>query len=311
MRIRGGALALVAAAGLVAVAGTWLRSGTLAAAAAVAALLALAGYVAVAGRNAPGKVHWPVLAAVVLLTAGAVGVTVWLVRAADGYGYQPGGSASSDAPDLLRANEADLAHVRWIAAGLLLPAVGFAAAGLAATLDWSAGRRGKGLPAATATVGALMLTVLAVRGWSLADADWGGTGTTTGGRLVDLAGAVWPGVLAAGVALAAAVFTARRAGPAGWCGAAGGLLFAVPALALASAAMGTVSTRWLLEPSDGSWLQPGVRYGVVAPMLREPAVDYSGSLIAAALLAGAALLAVSLLRPPARFTGKLPSDGDS
>ena len=35
-------------------------------------------------------------------------------------------------------------------------------------------------------------------------------------------------------------------------------------------------------------------------MLREPAVDLSGSLVAAALLTGAALLAAGLLRTPAR-----------
>src|SRR5690349_16275375 len=104
MRIRGVGLALVAAAGLVAVAGVWLRSGTLAAPAAVAALLALVGYVAVVGRDAPGQVHWPVLAAVVVLTAGAVAVTVWLARAANGSGYQPGGSASAGVSDRLRAN---------------------------------------------------------------------------------------------------------------------------------------------------------------------------------------------------------------
>jgi hypothetical protein len=229
-----------------------------------------------------------------------VAVTVWLVGAGNGSGDRLGGSADAAVPDVLRANQAGLAHVRWIAAGLLLPAVGFAVAGLAAGLDRSAGRRGKRLPAATATVGVLLLAVLAARGWSLADADWAGTGSTTGTRLVDLAGAVGPGVLAAGVALAAAVFTARRAGPAGWFGAAGGLLFAVPALALARVAMGTVTTRWLLEPSDGSWLQPGLRYGVAAPMLRAPAGDYSGSLIAAALLTGVALLVIGLLRTRAR-----------
>src|SRR2546430_5149586 len=156
MRIRGVVLGLVAAAGLVAVAGIGLRSGTLAGQAAVAALLALAGYVAAAGRDAPGRVRWPVLAAVVLLTAGAVGVTVWLARATDGYAgsaYTPDGSASPGAPDLLRENEADLAHVRWIAAGLLLPAVGFAVAGLVAGLGRPAGRRAQRGPGAPASVG--------------------------------------------------------------------------------------------------------------------------------------------------------------
>jgi hypothetical protein len=295
MRIRRVLLALVAAAGLVAVAGTSLRSGMLAGPAAVAALLALAGYVVAAGRDAPGRVRWPVLAAVVLLTAGVVGISVWLARSANQYAYPLGGSAGPTASDLLGENEADLARVRWIAAGLLLPAVGFAVAGLAAGLDRFAGRRGRRLPAATASAGVLLFAVLAVRGWSLAEEDLVGTGTTTAGRLVDLAGGVWLGVLAAGVALVAAVFSARRAGRAGWFGAAGGVLFAVPALALASAGMDTVFTRWMLEPGDGSWLQPGVRYGVVAP-----AVDLSASLIVAALLTGAALLAAGLLRSPAR-----------
>jgi len=223
-------------------------------------------------------------------------VTVWLARAPDGYA----GSASLDSSDLLRENDADLAHVRWLAAGLLLPAVAFAVGGLMAGLGRSAGRRGKRLPAATAVVGALLLAILVVRGWSLAGEDLAGTGPTAARRLVDLGGAVWLSVLAAGVALAASVVAARRVGVAGWLGATGGLLFAAPALALTSAAMDTVFTRWLLEPGDGSWLRPGLRYGVAAPMLREPAVDVSGSLIAAALLTGVALLAVGLLRTPAR-----------
>jgi hypothetical protein len=305
MRIRGVMLGLVASAGLVAVAGIGLRAGMLAGPAAIAALLSLAGYAA-AGRDAPGRVRWPVLAAAVLLTAAAVGVTVWLARAAHGNAdlagpsaSTPDGSAGPDARDLLRDNEADLAHVRWIAAGLLLPAVGFAVAALTAGLR-PAGRRGKRLPAATASVGALLLAVLAVRGLSLASEDWAGTGTTTARRVVDLTGAVWLAVLAAAVSIAAAVLAARRTGAAGWFGATGGLLFAAPAFALASVAMDTVFTRWLLEPGDGSWLQPGVRYGVAAPMLREPAVDLSGSLIAAAFLTGAALLAAGLLRTSAR-----------
>src|SRR4029079_6464685 len=60
MRIRGGALGLVAAAGLVAGAAMGLQSGMLPGPPAVAALLALAGYVAAAGRDAPGPVRWPV-----------------------------------------------------------------------------------------------------------------------------------------------------------------------------------------------------------------------------------------------------------
>jgi hypothetical protein len=295
--IRAVLLVLVAGAGLVFAVGSWLQSAALASGGGVVALLALAGYVAVAGRAAPGQVRWPLLAATLLLAAGLGASIGWLSGPRYEYGwfsYAP----RSATTDLVRMVDASLAILRWIALGLLLAGAGFGVAGLATARIAPAGRLGRWRAVAAIAIGALMLAVVVVRWRSIIDQGWSFTGRGTTGQWVDLAGAAWLAILAAGVAIAAAVLSGRLAGWQGWLGVVGGLLFAVPALALADAGAQTVPTKWLFAvPISGGFLAPGLRYGVDTST--RPTDLYAG-LVSAALVAGAALLAIAVLRSAAQ-----------
>jgi hypothetical protein len=292
VRIPGILLVLVAGAGLAFAVGSSLPSSVLASVGGVVALLALAGYVAVVGRTAPGRVRCPLLAATLLLTAGLVASREWLfgpVYEYGWFGYQP----SLSHADLLRLVDSSLARQRWIALGLLLAGVGFCVAGLAAARNSAAGRLGRWRAVATIAIAALMLAVVVVGWWSLIDQGWSGTGRSTAEQWVDLAGAVWLALLAAGVATAAAVVSGRRAGMAGWFSAVGGLLFAAPALALADAGAQTVPTKWLFAgPATDAIPAPGLS---VSAVTSTPPADLCAGLVAAALVAGAALLVVAVL----------------
>jgi hypothetical protein len=294
VRIRGFLLALVAGAGLVYAVGSWLRVAALAGPGGVVALLAVAGYVAIVGRATPGRVRGPLLAAAVV----AAGVTAvypqWPSGPVHEYGwlaYQPVTSPSPDVPDVAGMVDAGLVHLRWIALGLLLTAVGFAAAALAAAADSTPGRHGRPLAVVTAAVGVLMLVGVLLRWRPLVDQAWIETAGSRAGRLTDLVVAAWPGVLVAGLTATVAVLAARRGGAAGCLAAAGGLLFTIAALAVADSGVNAVPLKWFFAPSDTAFLRPGVSIGVAAGSLPG---DLSAGLVAAALVAGAALLAVAL-----------------